>query len=308
MNETDKSEYNYGRNSNAYPTIFCGRFEQRYPKRLQDIPNPPAGIYFRGHLPPENVMTVGIVGSRNCSAYGRWMAREYGSLLAEAGIAVISGLARGVDGISQKAAIDAGGSTYGVLGCGVEVVYPEENRSIYEQILERGGLISEYPPDAPPIAKQFPSRNRIISGLSDVLLVVEAKMRSGTGITVSRALEQGKDVYAVPGRVGDILSEGCNELIAQGAGIALKPEKFLEELAITKKYREFLTCKTKKKNNLLEKREKMVYATLDFYPKSLEEIAASLKIQVPELLETLLSLQLEGYIGECGKNNYVKLQ
>lgn len=305
----EEKEYTYNRkNADAYETRYIGRFEQDYPLRLQNIPNPPAGIYVRGKLPEENRLTVGIVGSRNCSCYGRWIAKEFAYALAKAGVQIISGLARGIDGISQEAVIEAGGSTFGVLGCGVEVVYPRENKKIYEKILEKGGLISEVLPDAPPIPSQFPSRNRIISGLSDVLLVVEAGKRSGTGITVSRALEQGKDVYAVPGRIGDTLSEGCNRLIAQGAGIALSPDELLKELGIGSESTALSNGEKNKKINLLEKREKMVYSTLDFYPTSLEEIALSTKLPIPEILESLLTLQIKGLVRESGKNNYMKLQ
>jgi DNA processing protein len=137
-------------------------------------------------------------------------------------------MARGIDGIAQKAALDAGGKSYAVLGCGVDICYPEENRDLYERLQQQGGILSEYPPGMQPIAKLFPPRNRIISGLSDLVLVIEARKRSGTLITVDMALEQGREVYALPGRVSDALSDGCNRLIRQGAGPATCPEDILE--------------------------------------------------------------------------------
>ena len=284
---------------------YIGRFDKEYPQRLQDIKNPPAGIYVKGNLPKEDCKTVAIVGARECSEYGKMVAIEFSRVLAWSGVQIVSGMAKGVDGISQKAAMEAGGTTYGVLGCGVNVVYPKENSRLFEEILLNGGLISEFEPDAKPLAKQFPSRNRIISGLADVILVVESRLRSGTSITVGHALEQGKEVFAVPGRIGDSLSEGCNLLIQQGSGVALAPADLLEELGITMMEKE---GNKSKKIILLEKTEKVLYSCLDFYPKNLDEIAGALKIEIPDILEALLSLELKGYIKEQGKNNYIKLQ
>lgn len=204
--------------------------DESYPERLRDIPDPPRILYVKGGIPDEAGPSVGIVGARLCSDYGRYTARKFSYTLAKAGVQIISGMALGIDGISHKAAIEAGGRTFAVLGCGADVCYPEENRDIYEQIQTRGGVISEYPPGMPPHAGLFPRRNRIISGLTDLLLVIEARKKSGTLITVDAALEQGREVYALPGRVTDALSGGCNRLIAQGAGIATSPEELLEEL------------------------------------------------------------------------------
>jgi predicted Rossmann fold nucleotide-binding protein DprA/Smf involved in DNA uptake len=137
-------------------------------------------------------------------------------------------MARGIDGIAQKAALDAGGKSFAVLGCGVDICYPEENRELYERLQQEGGVLSEYSPGVQPVAKLFPPRNRIISGLSDLVLVIEARKKSGTLITVDMALEQGREVYALPGRVSDALSDGCNRLIRQGAGPATCPQDILE--------------------------------------------------------------------------------
>ena len=169
-----------------------------------------------------------IIGARLASGYGREQARRFARRLASRGITIISGMARGIDGIAQKAALDAGGRSYAVLGCGVDICYPEENRELYDRLLQEGGIISEYPPGTYPEARLFPQRNRIISGLSDLVLVIEARKKSGTLITVDMALEQGREVYALPGRVSDALSDGCNRLIRQGAGPATCPEDILE--------------------------------------------------------------------------------
>lgn len=280
---------------------YIDRFSPLYPPKLQDISSPPAGIYVKGSLPDPNKPSVAIVGSRICSQYGRLMAQEFGRGLGEQGIQVISGLARGIDGISQEACTDAGGTSFGVLGCGVNVVYPSQNKKIYEKVLLKGGgLISEVSPDAPPIGSQFAARNRIISALVDVVLVIEAKEKSGTGITVSKALEQGKDIYAVPGRITDICSQGCNKLISQGAGIAVSVDTILEIFG--KKTSDKVECFSDKKS--LERLEKRVYEAMDFYPKNLDEICSLVKIPSNELSVVLFHLQMKGYIREIGRGYY----
>ena len=207
---------------------FISALEEGFPEKLREIPDPPFGIYYKGSMPLENEPAAAIIGARLASGYGREQARRFGRRIGARGISVISGMARGIDGIAQKAALDAGGRSYAVLGCGVDICYPEENRELYERLQQQGGVLSEYPPGMQPIAKLFPPRNRIISGLSDLVLVIEARKRSGTLITVDMALEQGREVYALPGRVSDALSDGCNRLIRQGAGPATCPQDILE--------------------------------------------------------------------------------
>ncbi len=201
-----------------------------YPERLKNISGAPKKLYVLGSLPEEGRLSVAVIGARDCSEYGKYVAKELGTALGGSGISVISGMARGIDGISQEAALDAGGSSYAVLGCGVDICYPEANRQLYERLKSGGGIISEYPPGAPALACHFPPRNRIVSGLADVVVVIEARIKSGTLITVDMALEQGREVYVVPGRLTDRLSDGCNRLIKQGAGILLSPEDFVREL------------------------------------------------------------------------------
>ena len=193
--------------------------DREYPDKLRCIPDPPYGIFCSGRLPNPELPCVAIIGSRQCTEYGRYVAEQLGKTFAKANIQVISGMARGIDSIAQRAAMEAGGETFGVLGCGVDVCYPAECNHLYKQLKERGGLISEYPPGTEPKAQYFPRRNRIISGLSDAVIVVEARERSGTLITVDMALEQGREVYVVPGRMTDPLSVGCNRLMRQGAEV-----------------------------------------------------------------------------------------
>lgn len=207
---------------------FSCILEQGFPEKLRQIPDPPFGIYYRGGLPENGRPAAAVIGARLASGYGRDQARRFSQKIASRGIIVISGMARGIDGIAQRAALDEGGKSFAVLGCGVDICYPDENRDLYDRLLQEGGVISEYPPGTFPKAGLFPQRNRIISGLADLVLVIEARKKSGTLITVDMALEQGREVFALPGRVCDSLSDGCNRLIRQGAAPATCPEDILE--------------------------------------------------------------------------------
>ncbi len=205
-------------------------FDWQYPKRLRPLSDAPLALFVKGKLPSETEMTAAVVGARYHSVYGRRQAKAFSALLAEKGIGVVSGMAKGIDSIAQLSAIENGGNTYAVLGCGVDVCYPKESQKLYDKIPEHGGIISEYLPGTMPKAGLFPPRNRIISGLGDILLVIEAREKSGTLITVDTALEQGKEIWALPGRTEDILSMGCNRLIFQGAGILTDVFEFSKEL------------------------------------------------------------------------------
>lgn len=207
---------------------FIPRMHPDYPGRLLNIPDPPFALYVKGRMPNPDKPSAAIIGARLCSEYGRYIARQFGLALAAAGIQIISGMAMGIDGISQKAALDSGGDSFAVTGCGPDICYPAENKELYDRLVDKGGIISEYKPHTEPKAHLFPPRNRIISGLADIIIVIEARRHSGTLITVDMALEQGKEVFAVPGRITDRLSDGCNMLIRQGAGIALSPQDVME--------------------------------------------------------------------------------
>ena len=207
-------------------------FDKDYPKRLLKTADIPMGLFVKGSLPEEDVLTVSVVGTRKHSYYGEKQTKEFCKMIAGMGVPVISGMARGIDGIAQKTAIANGSKTYAVLGCGVDICYPEEHIRLYEQIPQCGGIISEYFPGTQPAAGLFPLRNRIISALGDILLVMEAREKSGTLITVDMALEQGKEIWVLPGRVDDALSVGCNRLIAQGAYILLRVRSLRRNLWI----------------------------------------------------------------------------
>ncbi len=279
--------------------------DKAYPARLKEIYNPPYGLFYRGGLPEEGRPSIAIVGARGCSSYGKAVAESVGRHVAQAGMAVISGLAAGIDGFGHRGALQAGGQTYGVLGCGIDVCYPASHKKLYEALVEQGGVLSEYPPHTRPYAMLFPQRNRLISGLADVVLVVEAREKSGSLITADFALEQGKEVYAVPGRVSDPLSAGTNRLIRQGAGIFLSAEDFQKEMGLFR--REGWPAMEKQKISL-EKMERLVYSDVGFDAKNLDEIMDQTGLALGELLPILASLMEKGYVSEVYKNYYVRAE
>ncbi len=192
--------------------------DENYPEKLKNIYAKPQNLYLIGNEKLLNCKSIAIIGCRECSKYGAEQAIKFGYELAKKDICIISGMARGIDTYSHIGAIKAKGKTIAVLGCGLDVIYPPENVNLYKQIIECGGaIITEYPMKSRPEKQHFPARNRIISGLSDAVLVIEAKGKSGTLITVNYALEQGKDVYAIPGNISSVNSYGTNGLIKEGA-------------------------------------------------------------------------------------------
>ncbi len=275
-----------------------------FPTRLKNIPDTPVGIFVYGRLPEDGKMSAAIIGTRNHSWYGEKMATEYSHILSLYGVNVISGMARGIDGIAHKGALLAGGVTFAVLGCGVDVCYPKENLDIYHKIPQRGGIISEYLPGTQPVAGLFPPRNRIISGLSDMILVIEAREKSGTLITVDMALEQGKDVYALPGRVNDPLSRGCNHLIRQGAYMLPEPCIFQMELEERLGLRSENKRDDKKEIYSLSEEEKNIYENIGYDAMSLEEIYNRVVLVNPEIdIITLTQVLMQLCIRSLIKQN-----
>lgn len=276
-----------------------------YPERLAQIPDAPYALFFIGRLPEPGKPTAAIIGARDCSEYGRQMARLFGKELAEAGIGIISGMARGIDGIGQSAALTAGGYSLGVMGCGVDICYPAENRDLYSMLCAQGGICSEYLPGTQPKNSLFPPRNRIISGFSDIVLVIEAKGKSGTLITVDMALEQGKEVYALPGRVTEALSEGCNYLIKQGAGVAISPQDMIRELLGEESERRSSPV-------LLSAFQTDLLENLNEMPQSVEKIKEHMllkcgyTVSVAELLNELFKLSVSGHVKQIGNSYFMK--
>lgn len=290
--------------------------EPQFPERLSRIPDKPYALYFAGRLPQAEKRAVAVIGARECTAYGRYMAEQFGAAFAKAGIQVISGMARGIDGIGQTAALKEGGYSLGVLGCGVDICYPGENRELYETLLAAGGICSEYPPGTEPRAVLFPPRNRIISGLCDAVLVVEAREKSGTLVTVDMALEQGREVYALPGRATDPLSGGCNRLIRQGAGLASSPEEVLEELMGGAGRGLFAGSKGKAVQGrlvFLEGVQGELWEILDFNPLPAQELQRRYEekygktVALPILFKELLELCAGGYAGQVGGRYFMRI-
>ena len=206
--------------------------DKDYPELLKNIYDPPPVIYYKKKF-NVNSPAIAVVGSRRCTKYGRRTARKISFELAQRGITVISGMARGIDSSAHKGAVDAGGKTVAVLGSGVDIIYPPENKNLYNEICENGAVISEFPPGIKPLSGNFPRRNRIISGLSLGTVVIEASKQSGSLITANLALEQGREVFAIPGNINRNSSKGTNNLIKSGAKIVTKTEDILEELYIS---------------------------------------------------------------------------
>lgn len=282
---------------------FVSILDPEYPQRLKHIYGNPAGLFIKGGLPREDVPAVAVVGARNCSGYGYQVAKALGYSLGGAGIQVISGMAMGVDGAGHEGALQAGGATFAVLGNGVDVCYPRSNYSLYERMQEQGGVISEFPPGIQPLPQNFPMRNRIISGLADMIVVVEARERSGSLITAELALEQGKEVYAVPGMVTDALSLGCNRLIRQGAGIVTSPDDILEYFQISSGKKMKLG---EKDDRGLAKNEKMVYSCLTLHPKFIDQVAEDSGLPLGECMTLLLELELKGYVSQPSNHYYIR--
>ena len=276
---------------------------KQYPERLKQIMQPPYAIFCKGIMPDAR-KSVGIVGARMCSEYGRSIATKLGKMLAEKDVQVISGMALGIDSASHAGALQGNGSTFAVLGCGCDVCYPKNARNLYENIyISGGGILSEYPPGTEPLPYRFPERNRIISAFSDCLVVVEAKKKSGSLITADAALEQGKDVFAVPGRFGDMLSEGCNALIGQGAGIIYDLDVFLQNLGYLPEKK---TNLTKIKNISLDKNEQLVYGCLDLHPKYINYIIEETGLDLLTVLRDLGNLKRYRLVQETFQNYFSK--
>lgn len=282
---------------------YIAYFDDEYPERLNPYRDRPTGLFVKGKLPDDQIPSAAIVGARNCTQYGRQTSEYLAYELSKHGVQIISGLALGVDSAAHWGTLKCGGDTFAVLGCGVNICYPRENYNLFSEIEATGGIISEFIPGTAPASMNFPMRNRIISGLADAVIIVEARGKSGSLITGDQALEQGKEVFAVPGRINDPLSIGCNKLIQNGAAICLEPQDVLEFLGI--KYEKKITV-NKKTEKTLAKIENLVYSFLDSRPKTLEEIVTFCQISVSEVLEILLTLELLGLIQSEGNQYYCR--
>lgn len=275
--------------------------DENYPKALMPYDDAPAILYYKGNLEGiNNNKSVAIVGSRNCSYYGQTVAEYFSRELTKVNINIISGVARGIDSFAHTQCIKHHGFTCGVLGCGIDVVYPSENSHLYNEIIKDGCLISEFPPGTTPFAYNFPIRNRIISGLSDIIIVIEAGVKSGSLITASIALEQGKEVFAVPGSIFSNSSKGTNKLIQDGANPATDINDIFEMLKV--EYSEKTTVKTSRLSPLENKICKLITDN----PIHIDDILKKTNVDINQLYGLLFELQFKNEIICLSGNYYVK--
>lgn len=288
---------------------FISFMDKEFPSRLLNMPIVPAGIYVKGKLPDDNVPAVSIIGSRRCSEYGRRIADKFAYELAQSGVCVISGMAAGIDSISNKAVIKGGGITIGVLGFGHFNCYPSENRKLMEEIAQKGCLVSEYPPDTKPEPYYFPQRNQIIAGLCDGLLVVEAAKNSGTLITASAAADFGRAVMAVPSNITSYTGEGSNELIKDGCCVVTKCEDILYELRSyiwNETVIENKTEVTETKEEAYDGIQALIMSIIYKEPVAFEYIAAKTGISARDLQSELAMLEIIGSIEKLPGDRYVR--
>lgn len=276
-----------------------------YPVNLRYIYDPPAAINIKGAFVPEDSIAIAIVGSRRATFYGLSNAERLGFELAARGIAIISGLARGVDSAAHRGALKAKGRTIAVLGSGLNMIYPPENQGLADEIAENGALISEFPDNTPPYRQNFPRRNRIISGLSLGVVVVEAARKSGALITANFALEQGREVFALPGKVDSFTSQGTHNLIKQGAKLVESIEDIIEELEPLRSLQDSQTKEAKPSD--LPDGEKQVFSCLSSEPIQIDEIAQGVDLSHGKLLTVLLKLEHKKLIKELPGKLFVKV-
>ena len=274
--------------------------DERYPKLLAEIPDPPSVLYYIGMIDPEPELAIAMIGSRHPSKYGIEVAKRFGYELASAGALVVSGLAEGIDSCAARGALDARQAicpTLAVLGCGVDVVYPASNRNLYWEIIERGAVVSEFLPGREPLKIHFPIRNRVMSGLAHGTLVIEAAERSGTSITAGYAHDQGRDVFAVPGRIGDEMSAGPNGMIARGeAKPVFSPEDILSEFSCL-----HVPAETRPSANIillssLGEEQRAICRLLKSGEMSFDELCEALALPVGSMNASLTELQFSGIV------------
>ena len=283
---------------------YISRNNIEYPELLKEIPDPPLGLYIIGKMPDENIPKVSMVGSRRCTEYGATSCYKLSKDLGKKGLVVVSGMAQGIDTMAHKGVLDGGGETIAVLGTGVDICYPASNRELMKKIIDNGCAISEFPLGTEPTAYTFPIRNRIISGMSMATVVIEAGKRSGTLITVNQALDQGRNVFALPGNITSQLSEGTNNLIKEGAFPVTCAEDITEVMGIENEV---------EKNKIEEKikiilapEEKLVYDGIRLEPITVDELMEITKLNIQTLQYILTMLELKGYIQKLAGQKYIR--
>jgi DNA processing protein len=278
--------------------------DENYPSRLREIDQAPPVLYVRGQITKEDSWSVAVVGTRRVSAYGRQVADDLSAFLASNGITVISGLARGIDAIAHQSALKAGGRSIAVLGCGVDRVYPPEHVQLAERVVASGALVSDYPPGTSPDASNFPPRNRIISGLSMATVVVEAGETSGALITAQFAIDQGREVFAVPGNIFSPQSKGTNRLISQGAHPMLSENDLLDILNLTRVSEQRFVRKVLPADEI----ELKLLSVLTQEPLQMDEIRNQTGLPIERVSATLIMMELKGMVRQVGGLNYVAVR
>lgn len=272
-----------------------------YPPLLLETYAPPPVLYVKGELQKQDAWAVAVVGTRRASTYGREVTRRLADALARNGVTVVSGLARGIDGVAHRAALEAGGRTIAVFGCGIDTIYPAEHRQLAEQIVAQGALVSDYPLGTRPEGRNFPPRNRIISGLSLGVLVTNAGKSSGALITADFAAEQGRDVFAVPGSILTQGSVGPNHLIQDGAKLVIRAEDILEELNLT------MVAEQKQARLALpeDETEAALLKHLSSDPTHVDELQQQIALPISQVTSTLAMMELKGMVRQVGGMQYV---
>jgi len=263
-----------------------------YPELLRTCVNPPPVLYVKGNKACLNTDGVAVVGSRAATGYGRRIAFTLGRDLAARGVTVVSGLATGIDAEAHAGSLDGGGTTIGVLGCGLDVIYPRTNTKLYQQVVERGVLVTEYGIGTKPEGFRFPARNRIIAGMCYGVVVVEAAKKSGSLITVQHALDEGREVFAIPGQVDSVKSGGTHWLLQQGASLALSASDIIDSLDLETRE----ATRVEREDVELDGDTKLLFSLVENYPKQRDELIERSGLSPAKISEHLLLLELEGLI------------
>lgn len=285
---------------------FIGWGDEAYPRRLLEIADPPPVLYVRGELKREDELSVAVVGSRKTSPYGRMFAERISRDLSRHGVTVVSGMARGIDSVAHWGAITEGGRTIAVLGCGIDIIYPPENRSLFGKIHEQGAVLSEFPMGTLPEGGHFPRRNRIISGIALGVVVVEARKGSGSLITARYALEQGRDVFAVPGNVGMEGSLGTNRLIKEGAKLVESSDDILEEILPQWTREKEFRHKEVSSGPTYSEEERRLLDLLGPTPIHIDALIGESGMEAGRLSALLLGLELKGAIAQWPGKRFTK--
>lgn len=282
--------------------------DQEYPKRLLDIKNPPKRLYIEGNEKLLNNDSIAIVGSRNCTEYGVTQTKKFSKEIADCNITIISGLALGIDTIAHEVAIESKGNTIAVIASGLNYIYPEENKSLYQKILDNGGcVISEHEPKTEIDMKNFPKRNRIISGISNGVLIIEAGYRSGSTITGKCGLEQNKKVFCIPRDIGISNGIGTNKLLQKGAKLVIEPNDILKEYGI-EKFKENQKHESSEARELEIEEYKTIYNLLSYLPQDIQYLSVKSGLNISQINQQLTMLELKGYIKSLAGNKYIKIK